>query len=85
MFREPRPEYAPEEAAEIARMLGINFEKEKFTVDEFRLGLNKELEHGLKYYETNITNDNPILTGKMALAHLKKVPDYYTRIDKIEG
>lgn len=84
MFREPRTEFSIDESKEIARMLGIDFEKQKFDVEQFRMGLNVELEHGMKSFETNITNDNPILTGKIALAHLKELPDYYTRLEAME-
>ena len=49
------------------------------------MGLNVELEHGTKFPNTNVTNDDPILTGKIALAHLMEFPDYYTRLKKLES
>lgn len=76
--------FTTEEAAQIARKLDINFNKEKFAPEQFRMGLDTELEHGRKYNPTNVTEDNPLLTGKIALAHLSEVPDYYTRLKKFE-
>ncbi len=54
-------------------------------LEEFRLGLAVELEHGARDPQTNVTNDDPILTGKIALAHLKELPDYYTRLAAMEA
>jgi predicted heme/steroid binding protein/rubrerythrin len=76
--------FTTEEAAQIARELGIDFNKEKFNLEQFRMGLDTELEHGRKYNPTNVTEDNPLLTGKIALAHLSEFPDYYTRLKKLE-
>jgi hypothetical protein len=73
-----------EEAAVIAKKLGIDFNKEKFNIEDFKNGLNVELEHGLRDTKTNVTNDDPILTGKIALAHLNEFPDYYVRLKKLE-
>jgi hypothetical protein len=73
-----------EEAAEIAKKLGIDFSKEKFNIEDFKNGLNVELEHGLRSSKTNVTNDDPILTGKIALAHLNEFPDYYVRLKRLE-
>ncbi|WMJ82249.1 DUF5661 family protein [Clostridium sp. MB40-C1] len=73
-----------EEAAEIAHALGIDFTKEKFDLNQFVMGLNTELEHGRKYHPTNITDDDPLATGRIALAHLSEFPDYYTRLAKLE-
>jgi len=72
------------EAMEIARRLGIDFNKEKFDIEQFRMGLDVELEHGLRDPFTNVTYNDPILTGKIALAHLREFPDYYTRLAKLE-
>ena len=58
--------------------------EEKFDLDEFTVGVNIELEHGTKYSECNVTKNDPILTGKIALAHLKEFPDYYTRLKQLE-
>jgi len=59
----------------------------KVPVEEFRMGLEVELEHGTMYPDTNVTNNHPVLTGKIVLAHLKETMDYYERLDvtEIEG
>lgn len=79
-----KPSFTREDAIMIARALKIDFSKEKFDIDEFAVGINVELEHGSKFIETNITKNDPILTGKIAYAHLKEFPDYYTRLKKLE-
>jgi hypothetical protein len=61
----------------IASELGIDFDKVKFTPEEFLEGMNIELEHGLVDPKTNVSNDNPLVTGKIALAHLNEVATYY--------
>ncbi len=66
-----------DEANRIAEKLGIDFSKVGFTPEEYLEGLNIELEHGLVDPETNVTNDDPLMTGKIALAHLNEVPTYY--------
>ncbi len=70
------------EAKQIGKALGIDWSK--FDVEQYRIGLDVELEHGKVDPQTNITNDDPIMTGKIALAHLNEFPDYYTRLDKME-
>ncbi|MCJ7791135.1 MAG: hypothetical protein MUP49_01775 [Dehalococcoidia bacterium] len=71
-----------EEAKRIGEALGIDWSK--FDVEQYRMGLNVELEHGLVDTHTNVTNDDPMMTGKIALAHLNEFPDYYTRLEKME-
>jgi hypothetical protein len=71
-----------EEAREIGGKLGIDWSR--FDVEQFRIGLDVELEHGLHDPSTNVTGDDPVLTGKIALAHLKEFADYYTRLEKME-
>ena len=58
-----------------------------FRIDDFRLGLEVELEHGIRFPEANVTNNHPILTGKIVLAHFKESLDYYQRLEvaEIEG
>ncbi|MFC2045347.1 DUF5661 family protein [Chloroflexota bacterium] len=74
--------FTAEEAKQIGEALGIRWDK--FDVEQYRMGLDVELEHGLVDPETNVTNDDPIITGKIALAHLNEFPDYYTRLEKME-
>jgi hypothetical protein len=80
----PKKTFTTEEALRIGRMLGIDWNKSKFDVEQFRMGLDVELEHGRRDPETNVTGDDPVLTGKIALAHLREFPDYYTRLKKFE-
>ena len=63
--------------------LGINWND--VMLDEFTSGVNIEFEHGTKYPETNVTKNDKIMTGKIAWAHLKEFPDYYTRLAKLES
>lgn len=74
--------YTAEEAKKIGEQLGIDWLL--FDVEQFRMGMDVELEHGLQDPKTNVTNDDPLLTGKIALAHLTEFPDYYTRLKKME-
>jgi len=76
--------FSPEEAQEIAQKIGLDFNAVKFSIDEFCAGLSVELEHGLRDDVTNVTNDDPLVTGKIAWAHLNEFPDYYTRLEKLE-
>jgi len=74
--------FTSEEAKEIGEKLGITWDK--FDIEQFRKGMDVELEHGLVDSNTNVTNDDPELTGMIALAHLNEFPDYYTRLYKME-
>jgi hypothetical protein len=76
--------FSKEEAAAIALLLGIDFAKSKFDLQEFWMGVNVELEHGRRSSLTNVTNDDPLLTGKIAWAHLNEFPDYYQRLKVLE-
>jgi hypothetical protein len=66
----------------IGELLGVDWSK--FDVEQFRMGLDVELEHGISDLQTNVTQDDEIITGKIALAHLNEFPDYYTRLEKME-
>jgi hypothetical protein len=81
----PKAAFSLEEAAQIAASLGIDFAAVPFTLEEYRSGLDVELEHGRRDPETNVTGDDPLLTGKIALAHLRELPDYYTRLREMEA
>ena len=74
--------FSKKEAQEIGNKLGIDWSK--VDLDEFAMGLAVELEHGRRDSRTNVTNDDPLLTGKIAWAHLNELPDYYTRLKKME-
>lgn len=74
--------FTTEEAKQIGDSLNITWEK--WDVEQFRMGLDVELEHGTISPSTNVTDDDPIKTGKIALAHLNEIPDYYTRLAQME-
>ena len=81
----PAAEVLPKEAETI---LGeVNVQRMDVLVEDFRQGLEVELEHGTRFEDANVTNNHPILTGKIVLAHLKETLDYYKRIAvaEIEG
>ncbi len=73
--------------AEAARTVGatLGIDWAKVDLQQFRRGLEVELEHGAHDPETDVTNDDLTLTGKIAWAHLKEFPDYYARLDKLEA
>jgi hypothetical protein len=77
-----KKQFTAEEAKAVGEQLGIKWDK--FDVDQFRRGMDVELEHGTIDPATNVTNDDPIMTGKIALAHLNEFPDYYDRLDEME-
>jgi hypothetical protein len=74
--------FTTEQARQIGETLGIDWSR--FDAEQFRMGLDVELEHGLHDPSTDVTGNDPILTGKIALAHLNEFPDYYTRLEKME-
>lgn len=77
-----KKKFSEKEAKKIGEKLGIKWDK--FDVDQFRRGMDVELEHGKRNKLTNVTNDDPLITGKIALAHLNEFPDYYDRLEKME-
>ena len=79
-----RPGFSTEEARRVGDEIGIDWEESPFDVEQFRKGMDVELEHGLHDLLTNVTGDEPTITGKIALAHLKEFPDYYTRLARME-
>jgi hypothetical protein len=81
---EPRKEFSTEEARRYGEEIGIDWASAPFDGDQFRAGMNVELEHGLHDLLTNVTNDDPHVTAKIALAHLNEFPDYYTRLERME-
>jgi len=74
--------FTEKEAKEIGEKLGIKWDK--FDAEQFRMGMDVELEHGTIDKNTNVTDDDPTMTGKIALAHLNEFPDYYTRLAEME-
>lgn len=77
-----KPEATRDEARKI--LGAVNVERMPIDVEEFRAGLNVELEHGTRFKDANVTNNHPIITGKIVLAHLKESLDYYKLLDVAE-
>jgi hypothetical protein len=77
-----KPHFTDEQAKKIGDQIGVDWSK--YELEWFRKGMDVELEHGLIDDQTNVTNDDPAMTGKIALAHMKEFPDYYQRLDKME-
>ncbi len=80
-----REGFTTEEARRIGEEIGIEWATSPFDVEQFRMGMDVELEHGLHDLLTNVTGDEPTVTGKIALAHLREFPDYYSRLARMEA
>jgi hypothetical protein len=76
--------FTADEARRFGEEVGIEWTSAPFDVEQFRIGMNVELEHGLHDLLTNVTDDDPHVTAKIALAHLNEFPDYYTRLEQME-
>ncbi len=77
-------EFTTAQARAIAQVLGADLRREGIELESFRRGLDVELEHGCHDPQTDVTHDDPFLTGKIALAHLRELPDYYDRLGQME-
>jgi len=71
-----------EEARRVGDAIGVDWNQ--FDLDQFRAGMDVEVEHGAHDPQTAVTHDDPIVTGKIALAHMKEFPDYYERLERME-
>ena len=78
-------EFTKEEARVIGRRIGVDWSAGDIDLEQFRMGLVVELEHGTQDPATNVTNDDETMTGKIAIAHLREIPDYYTRLAAMES
>jgi hypothetical protein len=78
-------EFTEEEARAIGQRIGIDWSAGEVDLEQFRMGLAIELEHGTQDPATNVTNDDETITGKIALAHLREISDYYTRLAAMES
>jgi uncharacterized protein DUF5661 len=76
--------FTADQARSIGEEIGIDWETAAFDVEQFQAGLDVELEHGSHDSRTNVTNDDPVTTGRIAWAHLNEFPDYYTRLERME-
>ena len=81
---DPTRSFTADEARLIGEEIGIDWTVSPYDVEEFRAGMKVELEHGLHDPQTNVTDDDPHVTGKIARAHLNEFPDYYTRLERME-
>jgi hypothetical protein len=79
-----RKSFTSEEARSVGEQVGIDWSTAPFDVEQFRMGMDVELEHGLHDLSTNVTGDDELVTGKIALAHLNEFSDYYTRLERME-
>ncbi len=80
-----RTSFTIEQAEAVAAEIGLDIDTAAFTLERFRAGMEVELEHGRRDPQTNVTDDDPIMTGKIAWAHLKELPDYYERLERMEA
>jgi Protein of unknown function (DUF5661) len=78
-------DFSTEEAQQIGERIGIDWGRSAFDVEQFRMGLGVELEHGRRDSATNVSDDDEVTTGKIAWAHLNEFPDYYTRLAAMEA
>jgi Mn-dependent DtxR family transcriptional regulator len=76
--------FSVEEARRYGSEIGIDWERSPFDAEQLRMGMDVELEHGLHDVLTNVSDDDPHVTAKIALAHLNEFPDYYTRLESME-
>ena len=76
--------FTTDDARRIGEQLGLDWASAPFDVEQFRMGMDVELEHGARDPETDVTGDDALTTGKIALAHLREFPDYYTRLERME-
>jgi hypothetical protein len=81
---EGKAKFSAERAKEIGRKIGIDWARAEFDLEQFRMGLSVELEHGRHDPRTNVTDDDIEMTGKIAWAHLCEIPDYYTWLHDME-
>ena len=71
-----------DEARRVGDEIGVDWSR--FDLEQFRLGMDVEYEHGSHDPQTDVTGNDPIVTGKIALAHMKEFPDYYERLERME-
>ena len=79
-----RKNFTAEDAKRFGSEIGIDWDDAPFDVEQFRMGMDVELEHGFHDPATNVSNDDPQVTARIALAHLNEFPDYYTRLEQME-
>lgn len=80
-----RSHFTIDEARTAGEPIGVDWSSAPFSPEQFQMGMNVELEHGARDPQTNVTDDDPVTTAKIARAHLNEFPDYYTRLAKMEA
>jgi len=79
-----RSAFSEDEARRYGAEIGIDWATAPFDAAQFAQGMSVELEHGLRDESTNVTDDDPLVTARIALAHLNEFPDYYVRLEQLE-
>ena len=79
-----QPAFGPDEVRRLGEEIGVDWATAPFDVEQLRKGMGVELEHGLRDPATDVTRNDPVVTAKIALAHLNEFPDYYTRLERME-
>ena len=77
--------FTADQARQVGERIGIDWSTSRFDVDQLRMGMDVELEHGKHDPDTNVTDDDITVTAKIARAHLNEFPDYYTRLARMEA
>jgi len=77
--------FTAEQAHAAGEQIGIDWATSRFDVEQFRMGMDVELEHGTQDHATNVTDDDVVVTAKIARAHLNEFPDYYSRLAVMES
>lgn len=80
-----RTVFTADQAREAGERIGIDWNASRFDVEQFRIGMDVELEHGTHDPDTNVTDDDVVVTAKIARAHLNEFPDYYSRLAVMEA
>jgi len=76
--------FSASDASEALERAGIDISNERYTVEDVATGMNVESEHGKRFPDLDVTGDDPVITAKIALAHLREFPDYYDRLEVME-
>ena len=76
--------FASSDAARALDLAGIDISSERYTIEDVAQGMNVEAEHGTRFPDLDVTGDDPVITAKIALAHLREFPDYYGRLEVME-
>ncbi|MGD2060667.1 MAG: hypothetical protein PVF87_07375 [Acidimicrobiia bacterium] len=76
--------FSIEDAAAALAAAKIDISGERFALEDVRMGMEVEMEHGTRFPDLDVTGDDPVVTAKIALAHLREFPDYYQRLEVME-